>query len=395
MPFIDDSSDDAEFISVRELKKRIVVLEQDSINKDAKIIQLEDTIVQKNQQIDQLQGDIGLLFNTVYDLHGKLEKKFGDEFVDPTDTERRRKAEEDRAKAFAKDDAERAEAMDHYFRRVTDKEANKAKEKRLKQKREYVVLKNKNFNPADPDVQVTHHLMDVGESYYDKVGNRSGIISWGFNHDRHRWWIKRKVGPVEWYKNPAQFQMFTKVDLAILSNSPYVDDKPGARGYLFFERLKREVAHRFPSMHTAESIVTPALGIRDPRINKRMKIVSWPPTDKEKTISLVKKIPNGMLKTIHFWAYDETMGQALIMCDGDLNYCLTDPVDLLNLDRENLEALAQNQIRSREKYKDFAKSCTTVVAGVLHISKKGYGSYKNRKDAINLGGDCWNLKVYT
>ncbi|MFS7995385.1 hypothetical protein Hanom_Chr12g01117291 [Helianthus anomalus] len=52
MPFVDDSSDDDEFISVRELKKRIVVLEQDSIHKDAKIIQLEDTIVQKNQQID-------------------------------------------------------------------------------------------------------------------------------------------------------------------------------------------------------------------------------------------------------------------------------------------------------------------------------------------------------
>ncbi|MFS7912590.1 hypothetical protein Hanom_Chr02g00131751 [Helianthus anomalus] len=187
MPFVGDSSDDDEFISVRELKKRIVVLEQDSIHKDAKIIQLEDKIMQKNQQIDQLQGDVGLLFNMVYDLRGKLEKKFGDEFIDPTDTDRRRKAKEDRARAFAKDDAERATAMDHYFRR----------------KREYVILKNKNLNPADPDVQVTHHLMDVGKNYYDKVGNRSCIISWGFDHDRHRWWIKRKVGPVEWYKNPT------------------------------------------------------------------------------------------------------------------------------------------------------------------------------------------------
>ncbi|KAJ0805305.1 hypothetical protein HanPI659440_Chr02g0048351 [Helianthus annuus] len=204
MPFFGDSSDDGdEFISVRELKKRIVVLEQDSIHKDAKIIQLEDKIVQKNQQIDQLQGDVGLLFNMVYDLRGKLEKKFGDEFIDPTDTDRRRKAEEGRARAFAKDDAERAAAMDHYFRRVTNKEADKAKAKRLKQKREYVILKNKNLNPADPDVQVTHILMDVGKNYYDKVGNRSGIISWGFDHDRHWWWIKRKVGPVEWYKNPA------------------------------------------------------------------------------------------------------------------------------------------------------------------------------------------------
>ncbi|KAJ0691470.1 hypothetical protein HanPI659440_Chr15g0575431 [Helianthus annuus] len=63
MSFVDDSSDDDEFISVRELKKRIVVLEQDSIHKAATIIQLKDTIVQKNQQIDQLQGDVSLLFN--------------------------------------------------------------------------------------------------------------------------------------------------------------------------------------------------------------------------------------------------------------------------------------------------------------------------------------------
>ncbi|MFS7935442.1 hypothetical protein Hanom_Chr05g00403501 [Helianthus anomalus] len=231
MPFVDDSSDGDEFISIRELKRRIVVLEQDSIHKDAKIIQLEDTIVQKNQQIDQLQGDGGLFFNMEYDLRGKLEKKFSDEFIDPTDTERRRKAEEDRARADAKNEAERAAAMDHYFKKVTDKEADKAKAKRLNQKREYVVMKSKNLNPAEEDVEVTHHLMDVSENYYDKVRNRSGIIRWGFNYDRHRWWIKRKAG--RGYKNPAQFQTFTKVDLTILSKSPFVDDKPDGRGYLF------------------------------------------------------------------------------------------------------------------------------------------------------------------
>ncbi|KAJ0616837.1 hypothetical protein HanIR_Chr02g0094941 [Helianthus annuus] len=58
MPFDDDSSDEDEFISMREMKKRLVVVEQDSIHKEAKIIQLEDIIVQKNQQIEQLQGDV-------------------------------------------------------------------------------------------------------------------------------------------------------------------------------------------------------------------------------------------------------------------------------------------------------------------------------------------------
>ncbi|MFS7955320.1 hypothetical protein Hanom_Chr07g00641281 [Helianthus anomalus] len=43
IPFVDDSSDDDD-VSVSELKKRMVILGQDSIRKDAKIVQLEDTI---------------------------------------------------------------------------------------------------------------------------------------------------------------------------------------------------------------------------------------------------------------------------------------------------------------------------------------------------------------
>ncbi|MFS7943185.1 hypothetical protein Hanom_Chr06g00497291 [Helianthus anomalus] len=248
MLFDDDSSNDDEFISMREMKKRLVVLEQDSIHKDAKIIQLEDTIVQKNQQIDQLQGEVSLLFNMVYDLRGKLERKFGRDFSDPTDVESRRKSDEDRARAFAKDDAERNAAMEHYFTKDIDVEADKAKAERIKKKREFVIMKNKNHNLEDEDANATHHLMDVAETLYDIVGNRSGVVSRGFDHDRHRW-------------------------------------------------LQREVAHNFLSMHIVESIVTPAKGIRDPYTNKRMKIVHGPPTDKEKTIPLLKKIPKGALKT--------------------------------------------------------------------------------------------------
>ncbi|KAM0026494.1 hypothetical protein Hdeb2414_s0020g00558841 [Helianthus debilis subsp. tardiflorus] len=371
MPFDSDSSDDDEFISMREMKKRLVVLEQDSIHKDAKIIQLEDTIVKKDQQIEQLQGDVSLLFTIVYDLRGKLEKKFGQEFSDPTDVENRKKD-------FEKDNAEKAAAMEKYFERVTDPEAEKAKAERLKKKRELVVLKNKNVNPDDEDAHATHHLMDVGENLYDKVGNRSGVVSWGYDHDRKRWWIKRKVGPVEWYKRSGQFQSFTKVDLTDLSNAPYVDDKPNGPGYAFFERLKREVAKGFPSMRTADSIVRPAKGIRDPYTHKRMKIVHWPATDKEKTIPLVRKIPKGALKTMHFWAYDERLGQAVIVCDDDASYCLVDQIDLLNLAVEDLEVLASNQIRATEKYEEIAKGWTSAVVSVMHIHKQGFGGYKDK-----------------
>ncbi|MFS7981474.1 hypothetical protein Hanom_Chr10g00951391 [Helianthus anomalus] len=379
MPFDDDSSDEDEFISMRDMKKRMVVLEQDSIHKDAKIIQLEDTIVKKDQQIEQLQGDVSLLFNMVYDLRGKLEKKFGQEFSDPTDVENRRKA-------IAKDDAERSAAMEQYFKRVTNPVADKEKAERMKKKRELVILKNKNLNPDNEDAHATHHLMDVGETLYDKVGNRSGVVSWGYDHDRKRWWIRRKIGPVEWYKHPGQFQSFTKVDLTDLSNAPYVDDKPGGAGYIFFERLKREVLKGFPSMRTAESIVKPAKGIRDPYTNKRMKIVHWPATDKEKTIPLVRKIPKGALKTLHFWAYDERLGQAVIVCDGETSFCLVDQIDLLNLAVEDLEVLACSQIRATEKYEEIAKGWTAAVASVMYIHKKGFGGFKDSA----CGGDQGN-----
>ncbi|MFS7915674.1 hypothetical protein Hanom_Chr02g00168031 [Helianthus anomalus] len=131
------------------------------------------------------------------------------------------------------------------------------------------------------------------------------------------------------------------MDLSMLSNATYVNDKPCARGYLFFERIKREVARGFPSMHTADSIVTPTPRVRDPQTNKRMKIVSWPPTEKEKTIPLV-----------------------------------------------NLEALAQSQIRPTEKYEDVAKGWTSVVATVLHISKKGFGGYKDKLEGSGGSGGC-------
>lgn len=52
-------------------------------------------------------------------------------------------------------------------------------------------------------------------------------------------------------------------------------------------------------------------------------------------------------------------------------------MDLLNLRVEDLEVLAQNQIRSTEKYEVSAKQWTAAVAGALHIRKKGFGGYND------------------
>ncbi|MFS7899208.1 hypothetical protein Hanom_Chr03g00213051 [Helianthus anomalus] len=69
---------------------------------------------------------------------------------------------------------------------------------------------------------------------------------------------------------------------------------------------------------------------------------------------------------MHFWAYDETLGQVVI-------------------DRENLEVLAQNQIRATEKFVAIAKDWTSSVAGVLQISKNGFRRYKDKLECSGGG----------
>ncbi|MFS7935249.1 hypothetical protein Hanom_Chr05g00401261 [Helianthus anomalus] len=108
-----------------------------------------------------------------------------------------------------------------------------------------------------------------------------------------------------------------------------------------------------------------------------MKTVIWPPTDKEKTIPLVKKILEGGLKKLHFWVYDESVGQVLMVCDDDVQYRMIDQIDILTINLQDLEVLAQNQIRFTEKYEAIAKEWTVDTAGDLQVRKQGFNGLRN------------------
>ncbi|KAM0051868.1 hypothetical protein Hdeb2414_s0007g00241531 [Helianthus debilis subsp. tardiflorus] len=113
----DSDSDEDDY--VKRLKRRVVVLEQDAELKNAQITSLQQDAALKEAQIsslqsqltnrdliiDQLQGDVGMLMSTVYDLKAKLEKKFGNEFVDKEDEQfsvgRTEQTPEQRAAAHA------------------------------------------------------------------------------------------------------------------------------------------------------------------------------------------------------------------------------------------------------------------------------------------------------
>ncbi|MFS8022627.1 hypothetical protein Hanom_Chr16g01441761 [Helianthus anomalus] len=90
----------------------VIVLEQDSILKDAQISFLQDQVSNKDQTIKQLQSDVNRLMCMVFDLKEKLEKldkKFGREFADvdddPMNIEQRDQTAEERAAAYAEREA--------------------------------------------------------------------------------------------------------------------------------------------------------------------------------------------------------------------------------------------------------------------------------------------------
>ncbi|MFS8024484.1 hypothetical protein Hanom_Chr16g01463821 [Helianthus anomalus] len=99
----DSDNDEEEY--VKRLKRRIVSLQQDDALKEAHISSLQSQLTNRDLTIDQLQGDVGMLMSIVYDLKTKLEKKFGNEFVDKEDEQfyvgRPEQTQEQRAAAHA------------------------------------------------------------------------------------------------------------------------------------------------------------------------------------------------------------------------------------------------------------------------------------------------------
>ncbi|KAL9998959.1 hypothetical protein Hdeb2414_s0011g00365971 [Helianthus debilis subsp. tardiflorus] len=99
-----DSDDDMDVdvdvdVDVVKLQKRVVVLEQDSILKDAQIASFQVQVSNKDQVIGEQQSDVNMLMSMVFDLKAKLDKKFGCEFTDKDDdpiyvAQRERTAEE-------------------------------------------------------------------------------------------------------------------------------------------------------------------------------------------------------------------------------------------------------------------------------------------------------------
>ncbi|MFS7997582.1 hypothetical protein Hanom_Chr12g01143431 [Helianthus anomalus] len=82
-----DSSDSEDMFEENEttiLMRRISTLEEDKIFKDAQIASLMQELVVKNQNINELETNLGALSAIYMDIKQKLQGKFPEEFADPS-----------------------------------------------------------------------------------------------------------------------------------------------------------------------------------------------------------------------------------------------------------------------------------------------------------------------
>ncbi|MFS7984983.1 hypothetical protein Hanom_Chr11g00993021 [Helianthus anomalus] len=180
---------------------------------------------------------------------------------------------------------------------------------------------DENFQPKDLTKTSDRYVMELGASHYDKVGNKSRITSWRYNHNKQMWLMIRESGHIEYYSKESQFESWTKTDLKNLLRALY---------------------------HDSDLINT----------------VIWPPTDKEKAIPAAPKFPKGVLKKFKFWAYDPKMGDSVIVTE-ECAYRLADTLDQISFHEKDIKVLNENQIRTNEQYQVCAKSWTGAMVNMI------------------------------
>ncbi|KAF5773902.1 hypothetical protein HanRHA438_Chr13g0604711 [Helianthus annuus] len=177
-----------------------------------------------------------MLMSVVYDLKAKLEKKFGNEFIDKEDEQfkvgRPVQTPEERAAVNAEHEA----GLNAYLAAEPKKKSSKKLKKKQSNKL-MLVMKNQDMNPLDENFQLKdpkkrpdRFVMELGSIHYDKVGNKSKVANWGYEQDKQMWLITRECGHREYYAKESQFESWTKIDLKSLLRAPYHDQEPNQRG---------------------------------------------------------------------------------------------------------------------------------------------------------------------
>ncbi|KAL8204513.1 hypothetical protein R6Q57_010136 [Mikania cordata] len=113
------------------------------------------------------------------------------------------------------------------------------------------------------------------------------------------WVVKRKRGNVEYYESPLDFEPWTCVDLAELDEAPFFNRSNDPRGSEFYDFLHEETF-----------------------------TLSWPPTNKLRSIPIPLRFHHGNFSNFVMWAIDSESSETVINC-GDHEYRILDKNDLL------------------------------------------------------------------
>ncbi|KAF5819077.1 hypothetical protein HanXRQr2_Chr02g0073551 [Helianthus annuus] len=315
-----DNSDNDDLFEENEttiLMRKITILEEDKIFKDAQIASLMEELVVKNHKIHELEMNLGALTAIVMDMKQKLKGKVPKEFADPP--------KETTAKERAKEQKEHDKAMDCYI-------SNPPRTANQKPKKKMVVMRNLG---AERDLQ------------------------FGDKPDRYR-----RNGDVEYYDHSEAFESWTTVDLRELSNARFHNQtkNPNCKiGWNFFNKLQQQAKVNFKDMKLAQSIVEEDEEVMDPATDKPYKTVKWPTTKQTKTVPLLKELPDNSMKELKFWMYDPVTGQAVIVYDNT-EYRFLDTRDLMCFGENGINLLAKTQIQNDPQYEVIAKSWMGAVA---------------------------------
>ncbi|MFS8023627.1 hypothetical protein Hanom_Chr16g01453631 [Helianthus anomalus] len=305
-----ESSDSEDLFEENEttiLMRRNSTLEEEKIFKDAQIASLMEELVVKNQEINELETNLGALSAVVMDIKQKLEGNFPKEFANPPKESTAEEREQQRK--------EHKDAMNRYFENPPRMENRKPGKKMV----------------------VTRYVITTEKS---KHGNRSGITSWAYNDEKGIFIVLRKNRGVEYYDNSEAFESWTVVDLREISKAGYHDQtkNPNCKiGWNFFNRPQQQARVNFRDMKLTQS-----------------------------TIEEDEELPDNTLKNLKFWIYDPVSRQAVIVCE-DAEYRFLDTRDLMCFGENGINLLAKTQIQSDPQYEVCAKSWTGVVAQIMNF----------------------------
>ncbi|CAI9283745.1 unnamed protein product [Lactuca saligna] len=156
-----------------------------------------------------------------------------------------------------------------------------------------------------------------------------------------------------------------KFDLSELIHAPFHNPTNDTMAWYFKNFLEIKAKNNFEDLKIALSFTKKAKDVIDPRTNKTMVNVMWPPTKQAKRIPLPKCLPGGTLDTIQLWVYYEATATMVIKLKKN-HFRIVGPKDLLMFGEHDICTLSNFQIIvENELFEVAAKAFTGMVATII------------------------------